>query len=66
LRHTWITKQLIRGTPIRLVADAADTSVAMIEKTYSKYITHHGDDLLRAGLIDLSVPPAGPNVVPLR
>ena len=63
LRHTWITKQLIRGTPIRLVADAADTSVAMIEKTYSKYISHHGDDLLRAGLIDLTVPIAD-KVVP--
>jgi integrase len=66
LRHTWITRQLIRGTPIRLVADAADTSVAMIEKTYSRYITHHGDDLLRAGMVDLSMPPEGPKVVPLR
>jgi integrase len=65
LRHTWITKQLIRGTPIRLVADAADTSIQMIEATYSKHISHHGDDLLRAGLIDLTVPIAN-KVVPLR
>jgi integrase len=66
LRHSSIVRQLLKGTPIRVVATAHDTSVAMIEKTYSKYISDHADDLLRAGLIDLSAPPDGDKVVRLR
>lgn len=67
LRHSSITRMLLRGTPTRLVADVHDTSVAMIEKTYSKFISHHGDAMLRAGMLDLDAPAddAG-NVVPLR
>ena len=65
LRHSSIVRQLLKGIPIRVVADAHDTSVAMIEKTYSKHISHHADELVRAALLDLNVPPTG-NVVPLR
>ena len=32
---------LLRNVPIRLVASLHNTSVAMIEKHYSKYITEH-------------------------
>lgn len=64
LRHSSIVRQLLRNVPIRLVADTHDTSVAMIEKTYSRYIAGHGDALIRSALIDLSAPPAG-NVVSL-
>jgi hypothetical protein len=35
----------------------------MIERTYSAYISHHADGLLRAGMLDLDVAPAAPNVV---
>jgi integrase len=66
LRHSSIVRQLLNGTPIRVVATAHDTSVAMIEKTYSKYISDHADDLLRAGMLDLSEPPDGEKVVRLR
>jgi AAA domain len=48
------------------MAGAVDSSVAQIEKAYSAYISHHGDAMLRAGMLDLSEPAdnAG-NVVPL-
>jgi integrase len=64
LRHSSIVRQLLAGTPIRLVAAAHDTSVAMIERTYSRYITDVSDVPLRRALLDLSEP-AGGNVVPL-
>ena len=60
-RHTFIPTRLLAGTPIRLLADAVDSSVAMLEKTYSSAIVHHGDALLREHMLDLS-----DNVVPLR
>ena len=63
LRHSSIVRMLLRNVPIRLVASLHNTSVAMIEKHYSKYITEHSiDDITRAGL--LSEPtPATDNVV---
>ncbi len=65
LRHSSIVRMLLRNVPIRLVASLHNTSVAMIEKHYSKYITEHSiDDITRAGL--LSEParePAVDNVV---
>jgi len=41
-----------------------DTSVGMIEKTYSKHIGDHSDALARPTLLDLSAAPTD-NVVPL-
>jgi integrase len=63
LRHSSIVRMLKKNIPIRLVASLHNTSVAMIEKHYSKFITEHAiDDIARAGL--LSEPaPAGDNVV---
>jgi integrase len=64
LRHTSIARALLAGVPIRVVAANHDTSVAMIEKTYSRYIGEHSDAIARRGMLDLSEPPSG-NVVPL-
>jgi integrase len=64
LRHSSITRQLLRGVPIRVVAHAHDTSVPMIEKSYSATIGDHSDALHRAALLDLGAP-VGVNVVPL-
>jgi hypothetical protein len=64
LRHSSIVRQLLAGTPIRIVAHAHDTSVGMLERTYSRFIGDHADTLLRGGLLDLAAP-AGDNVVPL-
>ena len=65
LRHSSIVRMLLRNVPIRLVASLHNTSVAMIEKHYSRYITEHSiDEITRAGLLSEPVP-AGSNVVAL-
>jgi integrase len=65
LRHSNIVRQLLAAVPIRLVAVAHDTSALMIERTYSRHIGEHGEDLIRATLIDTEPEPAE-NVVPIR
>jgi hypothetical protein len=65
LRHTSITRQLLANIPVRVVADQHDTSVKMIEQTYSHLISHHADAIARAAMLDLDVP-ADEVVVPLR
>jgi integrase len=65
LRHSSITRQLLRGVPIRVVAHAHDTSVPMIEKSYSATIGDHSDALHRAALLDLGAPAAA-NIVRLK
>jgi integrase len=64
LRHSSITRSLQRGVPARIVADAHDTSVSMIEKTYGAFVADHSEAMLRAAQIDLT-PPGGDNVVPI-
>jgi hypothetical protein len=66
LRHSSIVRQLLAGVPTRVVASHHDTSVVMIERTYSKYILDHSDALVRRGLLDVERPPAGDNVLTLR
>jgi integrase len=51
LRHSAITRQLKRGIPTQLVANGADTSVAMIEKTYGAFVADHADEIMRRGLL---------------
>ncbi|WP_426531492.1 site-specific integrase [Bradyrhizobium sp. McL0615] len=55
LRHSSIARMLLLNVPIRLVASLHNTSVAMIERTYSKYITEHGDGVSRNALLQLPV-----------
>jgi hypothetical protein len=62
LRHTSIVRQLRAGLPVRLVASAHDTSVAMVERHYSAWITDASDDLLRRAMVSLTTA----SVVPLR
>jgi integrase len=53
LRHSSIVRQLLKGVPARVVAAHHDTSVAMIEKNYSRYIIGDPSEALtRATLID--------------
>ena len=56
LRHSSIVRMLLKNIPIRLVASLHNTSVAMIEKNYSKYITEHSDDISRNALLQQEVP----------
>ena len=51
LRHSSIVRMLLKNIPIRLVASLHNTSVAMIERHYSKYITEHIDDISRDALL---------------
>jgi integrase len=66
LRHSSIVRQLLANVPIRLVAAGHDTSVVMIERTYSRYIAGVGDSLVRGALIEFDAPLSGANVVPLK
>ena len=52
LRHSSIVRQLLAGVPIRVVAVNHDTSVAMLEMTYSHHIGDHSDALVRRALLD--------------
>lgn len=52
-RHSNIVRQLLGNAPIRVVATNHDTSVAMIERNYSRYIGDHSDALARAALFDV-------------
>ncbi|MCP3464481.1 hypothetical protein [Bradyrhizobium sp. CCGUVB23] len=67
LRHSSIVRALKRNVPVRIVAATHDTSVAMIERTYSKHITDHTDDISRAALLQHEPPLASVpgNVTPI-
>lgn len=58
-RHSYITRMLTAGCPIKIVADLCGTSVKMIEATYS----HGHEDLLAMQrlFIQFSQPSAGPS-----
>ena len=67
LRHSSIVRMLLRNVPIRLVASLHNTSVAMIEKHYSRYITEHSiDDITRAALLSEPTPAADDVVALVR
>ena len=65
LRHSNIVRQILAGVPIRVVAVNHDTSIAMLERTYSRYIGDHSDALARAGLLD-TTQASDKNVVSIR
>jgi integrase len=54
LRHSNIVRQILAGVPIRVVAVNHDTSIAMLERTYSRNIGDFSDALARKGLLDTS------------
>jgi hypothetical protein len=63
LRHSSIVRQLLAGVPVRVVAVNHDTSVVMIERTYSRHIGDYADALARVALLDIAAAPGGGNVV---
>jgi integrase len=52
LRHSSIVRHLINSVPIRVTAAHHDTSIRMIERTYSKHISDHSEPLVRRALLD--------------
>jgi integrase len=66
LRHTSITRMLLKGVQTAVVAKSHDTSEAMIRKHYAASILDHSDSLTRKTLPSLGpAAPAASNVVPL-
>jgi hypothetical protein len=53
LRHSSIVRQLLAGVPARVVAAHHDTSLAMLEHTYSRHIGTVSDAVVRRALIDM-------------
>ncbi|WP_070152066.1 tyrosine-type recombinase/integrase [Sphingobium phenoxybenzoativorans] len=53
LRHSSIVRAIKAGLPIRLVAATHDTSVAMIERHYARWITDDLDELSARAVIAL-------------
>jgi integrase len=54
LRHSSIIRTLLANVPTRVVASMHDTSVAIIESNYGRFISDHSDDVSRRALPDLS------------
>jgi integrase len=53
MRHSSIVRMILRGLPIGLISRLHDTSAAMIEKNYSRFIADVADDLARTALLDM-------------
>jgi len=51
LRHSFVVRATLKGVPLRLIAAALDTSVTMLERTYSQQIDQHGDAMLRGAML---------------
>jgi integrase len=60
LRHSSIIRALLANVPARVTAAAHDSSIAMLERTYSAYITDHADALVRGALLDTERPSGFP------
>jgi hypothetical protein len=54
LRHASVIRGLLAGVPARVVAAQHDTSVVMLERSYSLHILDHSDAVSRRALLDLS------------
>jgi integrase len=56
LRHSSIVRALLANVPARVVASQHDTSVAMLERNYCRFITDHADAMARAAMLHVVVP----------
>jgi integrase len=51
LRHSAVVRMILAGLPLRIIAANLDTSVTMLERTYSRHITDHTDAMARTTLL---------------
>ena len=58
LRHSSIVRGLRAGLPVRLVAALHDTSSAMIEAHYTRFIADAMDELAARAVVPLTTAPA--------
>ena len=63
LRHSCISRMLLRGVPVTVCADLTDTSEGVIRRHYGKLISHHADEIARKGLLQIEAPA---EVIPLH
>lgn len=61
LRHSSIVRGIRQNLPVRLVAALHDTSVAMIERHYGRYIAHGLDELAARAVVPLIGHTDGPS-----
>jgi integrase len=54
LRHSAVVRMILAGVPLRVIAANLDTSVTMLERTYSRHITDHTDILVRGAMLAMS------------
>jgi hypothetical protein len=59
-------RQLLAHVPIRIIASTHDTSVAMIERFYSRFIADHSDEHTRRALLQPELPSAKSKVVQIQ
>lgn len=62
-RHSSIVRALREGLPVRLVAQLHDTSLAMIERNYTRFMAHALEDIARKAIMPLVQQDRGDNVV---
>lgn len=62
-RHSSIVRALREGLPVRLVAQLHDTSLAMIERNYTRFMAHALEDIARKAIMPLIQQDRGENVV---
>jgi integrase len=67
LRHSGISRAIVRGVPTNIIANLADTSEKVIRQHYAREIGQdpRADALARKALLEIE-PRAAPNVLPLR
>ena len=56
LRHSSIIRSLLANVPARVVCATHDTSIAMLERTYSAFIADHADAVARPALLATPAP----------
>jgi integrase len=66
LRHSAITRALLRGVPLSVTADLCDTSEREIRRHYRRFIATHADEIARRGLLQPELPAVGANVISLK
>jgi integrase len=66
LRHSSIVRGIRANLPIRLVAALHDTSAAMIERHYGRWIVDGLEELAAQAVVPLVPPPVGAKVMRLR
>ncbi|MEQ8448229.1 MAG: tyrosine-type recombinase/integrase [Nitratireductor sp.] len=66
LRHSSIVRGIRQNLPIRLVAATHDSSVAMLERHYSRWITSGLEEMVRAAIVPMVPVGEARDVIPFR